>query len=97
LSTADGVAKLGDFDVSKDDATRVTMAATMVGFSLDYAAPEVLRGVSASKAGDMYAFGLTMFDIVIGKKAISRATCQCRVAREHEPIENGTLCVIWRV
>jgi serine/threonine protein kinase len=30
---ADGVAKLGDFDVSKDDATRVTMAATIVGFS----------------------------------------------------------------
>jgi ankyrin repeat protein/serine/threonine protein kinase len=86
----DGVAKLGDFDVSKDDATRVTMAATIVSFSVAYAAPEVLRGVSASKAGDVYSFGLTMFDIVIGKKAISERPINIELLASHEPIEDGT-------
>jgi serine/threonine protein kinase len=87
---AAGVAKLGDFDVSKDAATRVTLGATIVGFSLAYAAPEVLRGVSASKAGDVYAFGLTMFDIVIGKKAISERPVNVDSLGRHEPIENGS-------
>jgi ankyrin repeat protein/serine/threonine protein kinase len=87
---ADGVAKLGDFDVSKDDATRVTMVATIVGFSFAYAAPEVLRGVSASKAGDVYSFGLTMLDVMIGKKAISERPVNIDLLAAHEPIEDGT-------
>jgi serine/threonine protein kinase len=86
---ADGVAKLGDFDVSKDDATRVTMATTIVGFSVDYAAVEVLRTKCASKAGDMFAFGLTMFDVMIGKKAISERPVNIELLAAHEPIENG--------
>jgi serine/threonine protein kinase len=77
----DGVAKLGDFDVSKEDATRVTMAGTVVGFSPSYAAPEILSGGGASKAGDMYAFGLTLFDIVRGETPIAGATSQHRAAR----------------
>ena len=72
--TADGVAKLGDFDVSHDSATRVTMAATLVGFTLDYAAPEQLKGTPASKASDMFALGLTLHDIVLGRRPIVRPT-----------------------
>jgi serine/threonine protein kinase len=45
--------------------------------------------VSASKAGDVYAFGLTMFDMMIGKKAISERPVNIELLAEHEPIENG--------
>jgi hypothetical protein len=87
---ADGVAKLGDFDVSKDDATRITMAATVVGFSLAYAAPEIKNGGAASKPGDMYAFGLTLFDIVHGAKPIKERPVDVELLAHHEPIEGGT-------
>jgi tRNA A-37 threonylcarbamoyl transferase component Bud32 len=87
---SDGVAKLGDFDVSKDDATRVTMAATVVGFSLAYAAPEIKNGSTASKAGDMYAFGLTLFDIVHGAKPIKARPINVELLARDEPIEDGT-------
>jgi serine/threonine protein kinase len=70
--TADGVAKVGDFDVSHDNETRVTMAATMVGFTLDYAAPEQLKGTPASKASDVFALGLTLHDVVLGRRPIVR-------------------------
>jgi len=87
---ADGVAKLGDFDVSKDDATRITMAATVVGYSLAYAAPEIKNGGAASKPGDMYAFGLTLFDLVLGAKPIKERPVDVELLAQHEPIEGGT-------
>lgn len=86
---ADGVAKLGDFDVSKDDATRVTMAATFVGFSLAYAAPEIKNGGAASKPGDMYAFGLTLVDIVLGEQPIKERPVDVELLACHEPLEGG--------
>jgi hypothetical protein len=72
--TADGVAKLGDFDVSHDSETRVTMAATMVGFTLSYAAPELRSDppAPASKASDVFAFGLTLHDVVLGRRPVVR-------------------------
>jgi serine/threonine protein kinase len=87
---SDGVAKLGDFDVSKDDVTRVTMVGTVVGFSLAYAAPEIKNGADASKVGDMYAFGLTLFDIVRGEKPIAARPVNVELLARHEPIENGS-------
>jgi serine/threonine protein kinase len=70
--TADGVAKVGDFDISHDNETRVTMAATMIGFTLDYAAPEQLKGTPASKASDVFALGLTLHDVMLGRRPIVR-------------------------
>jgi hypothetical protein len=69
---ADGSARLGDFDVSHDDATRVTMATTLIGFTSHYAAPELLTGAPASKASDVFAFGLTLHDVVLGRRALTR-------------------------
>jgi serine/threonine protein kinase len=86
----DGVAKLGDFDVSKGDETRVTMAWTVVGFSPPYAAPEINNGAGASKASDMYAFGLTLFDIVRGETPIAVRPIDVERLARHEPIEDGT-------
>jgi serine/threonine protein kinase len=85
----DGVARLGDFDVSKEDATLVTTAGTVVGFSPSYAAPEILSGGGASKAGDMYAFGLTLFDIVRGDKSIAVRPVNIELLARHEPLEDG--------
>lgn len=62
---ADGSAKLGDFDVSKDDETRTTQHPTNVGHTTLYLAPELVRDprAKATMACDMYAFGLTLFDV----------------------------------
>jgi serine/threonine protein kinase len=62
----DGSARLADFDVSKDDATRVTMAVgTLVGRTMRYVSPELRNNASApvTTASDIYAFGLTTFDV----------------------------------
>jgi serine/threonine protein kinase len=71
-----GVAKLADFDVSKDDATRVTLhsSATVVGRTLPYLAPELSNlAQRATPASDLFAFGLTLFDVLTAsERAIKR-------------------------
>jgi hypothetical protein len=63
---AEGVAKLGDFDVSHDDDAVLTL--TRVGVTVAYGAPELLTpsAPKPSKASDVFAFGLTVFDIIHG-------------------------------
>jgi serine/threonine protein kinase len=62
---ADGSAKLGDFDVSKDDESRTTQHPTSVGHTVLYLAPELVRDprAKATTACDMFAFGLTLYDV----------------------------------
>lgn len=60
-----GCGVLGDFDVSRDTATRATMAftaANIAGGTFDYMAPE-LMSTTATAASDVYSFALTMFDV----------------------------------
>jgi serine/threonine protein kinase len=71
---ADGVARLGDFDVSQEDQSSSTRTMTRVGMTDFYCAPELERKLWAqsvakpSKASDVFAFGLTMFDIMCGSE-----------------------------
>ena len=61
-----GIAKLGDFDVSKDEATRVTLAqGTIVGFSTLYLAPELQAAIGnanvrVTRTSDIYSFVLNL-------------------------------------
>jgi ankyrin repeat protein/serine/threonine protein kinase len=84
--SGDGSAKLGDFDVSHDDTTRLTMVTTLVGFTPHYAAPELLRGAAASKASDLFAFGATLHDIVLGDRRLQRP-CVVDALAAHEPVD----------
>jgi len=57
LVDARGRARLADFDVSVDSATRISsLRATQVGFSQGFAAPELLSA-GASPATDLFALG----------------------------------------
>ena len=103
---ANSVGKLGDFDVSKDDATRATFVdvsgATVIGFSLLYLSPELERAtmkssrdVRATQASDIYAFGLTLFDVMRGSKRNS-TVIDIDLLKQHEPGEiwAGSFCSV---
>jgi ankyrin repeat protein len=93
--SGDGSAKLGDFDVSHDDTTRLTMVTTLVGFTLHYAAPELLRGAPASKASDVFAFGATLHDVVRGDRRLQRP-CVVDALAAHEPVDVASeRCASW--
>ena len=55
--------KLGDFDISKDNdiRTRDASMSTVFGGTHVYIAPELIDRKAASKASDIYAFGVLMF------------------------------------
>ena len=64
--TRDGTGVLGDFDVSRDAATRASMATAatrIAGGTWLYMAPEVANGSAASSASDVYSFGLVVYDL----------------------------------
>ncbi len=67
-STADEQARLGDFDVSVPSGERAgavsatTAAATVIGYTPEYAAPEVVRARRATTAADIYSLGLVLLD-----------------------------------
>jgi Tol biopolymer transport system component/tRNA A-37 threonylcarbamoyl transferase component Bud32 len=73
LVTADGAPKLLDFGVAKMLASdRGEAAATTADarfMTLDYAAPEQVRGDAVSKAVDVYALGLILYELLTGRKA----------------------------
>jgi serine/threonine-protein kinase len=61
-----GSAALTDFGLAKGPAyTVLTKAGQAVG-TLDYMAPELLRGVEASPASDVYSLGCVVFECIAG-------------------------------
>jgi eukaryotic-like serine/threonine-protein kinase len=63
----EGSAKLTDFGLAKGRAyTVLTKPGTVMG-TLDYIAPELLRGASASPASDVYALGCLAYEAVTGR------------------------------
>jgi Tol biopolymer transport system component len=73
LVTTEGTAKLLDFGIAKilDPVSNDTGTTTMGMRALtpEYAAPEQVRGDPVSKASDVYALGLILYEILTGGKA----------------------------
>jgi serine/threonine protein kinase len=82
-----GVAKLGDFDVSHDDSA--THATTTVGVTIAYCAPELATNARPSKASDMFAFGLTVFDLMLGVEQPLVRPANVELLAAHELANGG--------
>jgi non-specific serine/threonine protein kinase len=65
---------LTDFGIAKQARTRgLTRTGFFVG-TLDYAAPEQIRGQPVGPQADVYAFGCLLFECLTGKKPFDRET-----------------------
>ena len=65
--TADSSIKLGDFGIATfQNASRVTRSEVVIG-SVHYLAPEISQGNPASPQSDIYALGITFFELLTGK------------------------------
>ncbi len=62
-----GSAALTDFGLAKGPAYTVLTKPGQVMGTLDYLAPEVIRGGEATPASDLYAFGCVMYECVAGR------------------------------
>lgn len=65
--TSNGTIKLGDFGIAIfQNASHVTKTATIVG-SAHYLAPELFNGSLATTRSDIYAMGITFFELITGR------------------------------
>lgn len=95
LVRADGVAKLIDFGIAKLTAPELgtqTMTPTMPErrfMTAEYASPEQARGQSLTSASDVYSLGVTLYELVAGRKPYTLSGCppieQARIICEYEP------------
>jgi serine/threonine protein kinase len=66
MLAADGGAVLGDFGLAKGRAYTVLTRPGQVLGTLDYLAPELIRGQPAAPASDLYALGCVLFECIAG-------------------------------
>ena len=65
--TADGHAALGDFGIAHQlGQERLTAEGIVVG-TVRYLAPEQIRGAAVGPASDLYALGVTLYEMVAGR------------------------------
>ena len=69
-----GSAKLTDFGLAKGRAYTVLTKPGMVMGTLDYIAPEMLRGSEATAASDIYALGGLAYECTAGRAPFADAT-----------------------
>lgn len=63
----DGTVKIADFGIATvSDAVQLTQTETVLG-SVHYLAPELARGEAASFQSDIYALGITLYEMLTGK------------------------------
>ena len=72
---ADGSIKLGDFGIAQADGLNNDLTRTndIVG-SVHYLAPEIVKGKLASPRSDIYAAGITFFELLTGKLPFDKDT-----------------------
>ena len=74
-------AKLADFGIARSlDATSTFTAAGMVMGSAPYIAPEVLEGHPADARADIYALGVTLFQMLAGRLPFQAQTASASLA-----------------
>jgi serine/threonine-protein kinase len=91
LLDSDGAAALTDFGLAKGAAYTVLTRPGQVLGTLDYMAPELIKGQPASPASDIYALGCTVYECVAGKTPFAdRSGFQKGIAHlEDEPADPG--------
>jgi serine/threonine protein kinase len=87
LMAADGGAVLGDFGLAKGQADTVLTRPGQVLGTLDYLAPELIRGDPATAMSDLYALGCVVFECIAGAPPFAgRGILQTGMAHlEEEP------------
>lgn len=82
LISDDGVVKIVDFGISLiNDGIEITASNNIVG-SIQYIAPEILQGQQPSFQSDIYALGIILFEMLIGKPPFNDRTIQA-IANKH--------------
>jgi serine/threonine protein kinase/tetratricopeptide (TPR) repeat protein len=67
IVTNDGVAKVVDFGLARlSGATMLTKAGTSLG-TLAYMSPEQTRGETADRRSDIWALGVVLYEMIVGK------------------------------
>jgi serine/threonine protein kinase len=67
LLDADGAAALSDFGLARAaDSTRVTQDGQIVG-TPHYLAPELIEGLEATRASDLYGLGCLLYECLVGE------------------------------
>jgi len=86
INTA-GVVKLMDFGIAKTEDLSVTRAGYVLGTPY-YMAPEQVKGEKITELVDVYAFGILLFELLVGQKPIAGETVE-RIFYSilHEPLD----------
>ena len=86
LFDSDGTAMLTDFGLAKGRAYTVLTRPGQVMGTLDYLAPELIRGKPAAPATDIYALGCVAFECVAGRAPFAdKSAFQVGLAHLEEP------------
>jgi serine/threonine-protein kinase len=87
----DGTAALTDFGLAKGESYTVLTRPGQVLGTLDYMAPELIKGHAATPASDIYALGCTVYECVAGRAPFDhRSGFQKGIAHlDEEPPDPG--------
>lgn len=85
-----GFVKLMDFGIAKlENAERITRQNSVIG-TLEYLAPELIKGGNPSKASDLYAVGVMLYEMLMGTtlfKADTEAALMYQIAHTQPQLE----------
>lgn len=89
LISDDGTPRLTDFGVARlESEERVTLSGVAIG-TPDYLPPEALRGDEVDARGDIWAFGVMLFEMLAGKRPfVSDTLTKTLTAILTQPIPN---------
>ncbi len=65
LLAADGTPRLADFGLARVEGADLSVPGTIVG-TIKYLSPELLQGKDVSPSTDIWAFGVMLFEMVVG-------------------------------